>query len=102
MYLHGRGRISKLMNRYLHEVLDLTPAIILTVLFCKVNIILQLGELPPKIIPYFISKRGSHIEAYNGHQMCGTVMKNNRPKDVLHYAYRNKSTYDVHYIRFIE
>jgi len=54
MYLHGRGKISNLMNRFLHEFLDLTPAIILTVLFCKVNIILLLGELPPKIIPYFI------------------------------------------------
>jgi hypothetical protein len=32
----------------------MTPAIILTVLFCKVNIILLLGQLPQKIIPYFI------------------------------------------------
>jgi len=46
MYSHGRGKLSKLMNRFLHEVLDLTPAIILTVLFCKVNIILLLGEIP--------------------------------------------------------
>jgi hypothetical protein len=28
--------------------LNLTPVIILTVLFCKVGIILLLGELPPK------------------------------------------------------
>jgi hypothetical protein len=48
MYSHGRGKISNLMNRFLHEFLDLTPAIILTVLFCKVNIILLLGELPQK------------------------------------------------------
>jgi hypothetical protein len=41
-------------NRFVHEFLDMTPAIILTVLFCKVSIILLLGELPPKIIPYFI------------------------------------------------
>jgi hypothetical protein len=39
MYSHGRGKISKLMNRFLHECLDMTPAIILTVLFFKVNII---------------------------------------------------------------
>jgi hypothetical protein len=42
------------MNRFLHEFLDLTPAIILTLLFSKVNIILMLGELPQKIIPDFI------------------------------------------------
>jgi hypothetical protein len=34
--------------------MDLTPAIILTVLFFKINIILLLEELPPKIVPYFI------------------------------------------------
>jgi hypothetical protein len=44
----------KSLIRFLHEFLDLTPTIILTILFCKVNIILLLGELPPKIIPYFI------------------------------------------------
>jgi hypothetical protein len=38
MHSHGRGKISNLMNRFLHEFLDLTPAIILTVLFCKLNI----------------------------------------------------------------
>jgi len=48
MYLHGRGKISNLMNKFLHEFLDLTPAIILTVLFCKVNIILFFRELLPK------------------------------------------------------
>jgi hypothetical protein len=53
MYSHGRGKISNLMNRFLHEFLDLTPAIILTVLFCKVNIILLLGELPEKKISIF-------------------------------------------------
>jgi hypothetical protein len=53
MYSQGRGKISKLMNKFLHEVLDLTPAIILRVLFCKVNILL-LGELAPIIISYFI------------------------------------------------
>jgi hypothetical protein len=31
----------------------LTPEKIVAVLFCKVNITLLLGELPPKIIPYF-------------------------------------------------
>jgi len=54
MYSHGRGKISNLMNRFLHEFLDLTPAIILTVFFCKVNIILLLGNYPKKIVSYFI------------------------------------------------
>jgi hypothetical protein len=36
------------MNRFLHEFLDLTPAIILKVLFCKVNIILLFGGITPK------------------------------------------------------
>jgi hypothetical protein len=54
MYSHGKGKISNFMNRFLHAFLDFTPAIILTTLFCKVNIILMLGELSQKIIPYFI------------------------------------------------
>jgi hypothetical protein len=48
MYLYGRGKISNLMNRFLHEFQDLTPTIILTVLFYKVDIILLLGELAKK------------------------------------------------------
>jgi hypothetical protein len=43
MYLPGRGKLSELINKFLHEVLDLTPAIILL-----------LGELPQQIILYFI------------------------------------------------
>jgi hypothetical protein len=38
--------MSILLNRLLHELLDLAPAIILTVFFCKINIILLLDELP--------------------------------------------------------
>jgi hypothetical protein len=34
--------------RFLHEVLDFTTAIILTVLFCKVSIILLLMEIVPR------------------------------------------------------
>jgi hypothetical protein len=48
MHSHGRGKVSNLRNGVPHEFLDLTPAIILTVLFCKVNIILLLEELPQK------------------------------------------------------
>jgi hypothetical protein len=59
MYSHGRGKIYELVNIFLHEFLDLTPAIILTVLFCKVNIILLLGELPPK--KYSIFQYGMEI-----------------------------------------
>jgi hypothetical protein len=52
------------MNRVLHEFLDLTPALILTVLFHKINIILLMEELPQKIIPYFIMgwKEAKQIE----------------------------------------
>jgi len=50
MYSHGRVRISNLLNRLLHEFLDLTPAINLIIFFCNV----LLDELLPRIIPYFI------------------------------------------------
>jgi hypothetical protein len=66
MYSHGRGKISNLTNRFLHEFLDLTPAIILTVLFCKVNIILLLGELPQK--NYSIFHYGMEIGKINWFQ----------------------------------
>jgi hypothetical protein len=49
MYPHGRGKICNFVNRILHTFQVLTPAMILTTLFCKVNIIL-LGELLQKII----------------------------------------------------
>jgi hypothetical protein len=62
MYSHGRGKISNLMNRFLHEFLDLTPAIIVIVLFCKVNIILLLGELPKN---YSIFHYGMEIGKIN-------------------------------------
>jgi len=50
IYWHGTGRISNCLNRFLHEVLGCTPAIILMILFCKVNIFPLLEELPHKII----------------------------------------------------
>jgi hypothetical protein len=48
MYSHERAWISNLLSRLLHEFLDLTPAIKLTIFFCKVNIFLLFNELPPK------------------------------------------------------
>jgi hypothetical protein len=45
MYFHGSGKISNLMNRFMHEFLDLPQAIIL---FSYLNITLLLGELPQK------------------------------------------------------
>jgi hypothetical protein len=48
MYSDGKCKIYNLMDRFLHEFLDLAPTIILTVLFCKVNIISLLGELAKK------------------------------------------------------
>jgi hypothetical protein len=48
MYSRGRVRISDLLNRLLHEFLGLTPAINLTIFFCKVNVFLLFDELPQK------------------------------------------------------
>jgi hypothetical protein len=50
------------MNRVLHEFLDLTPAIILTLLFCDINM-LQMGELPQK--KYSIFHYGMEIGKMN-------------------------------------
>jgi hypothetical protein len=47
MYSYGRDKTSKLMNRFLHEVLDLTPAIILTVLFSSL-LHFTVGGINPK------------------------------------------------------
>jgi hypothetical protein len=44
MYSLGTLRISNVLNRLLHEFLDLTPAINLIILFCNV----LLDELPPQ------------------------------------------------------
>jgi hypothetical protein len=63
IYSHGIPKISNLMNRFLHEFLDLTVSIILTVLFCKVNIMLLLGELTPK--KYSIFHYGMEIGKIN-------------------------------------
>jgi hypothetical protein len=42
-------KISNLVNRLQHEFLGLASPIILRVLFCKVNVILLLNELPSKL-----------------------------------------------------
>jgi hypothetical protein len=52
MFSYGRVKLSNPLNRRLHEFLCLTPAIILMILFCNVNIFLLLRELPEKIIHY--------------------------------------------------
>lgn len=54
MYSHGCANISDILNSPVHELTGSLPAIYLAVLFCKVNVFLLLGELLPKIIPYFI------------------------------------------------
>jgi hypothetical protein len=48
MYSHGSVKFSNLLNRLLHEFLGLTPAINLTIFFCKVNIYSLLDELHTK------------------------------------------------------
>jgi len=42
------------LNKLLHEILGCAPAITLTTFFCKVKILPQLEELPPKLFTYFI------------------------------------------------
>jgi hypothetical protein len=54
MYSHEKAKISNLLKRLLYKFLGLTPAIILMIFFCNVNIFLLLHELPQKVIPYFI------------------------------------------------
>jgi hypothetical protein len=49
MYLHGIGNIYNFLKRSLHEILGLSSAIILIMLFCKVNMLLVLDELPQKL-----------------------------------------------------
>jgi hypothetical protein len=57
MYIHGRAKISDLLNKLLHEFLGLIPAINLTNLFCKLNIFLLLDELAtPKNYPTLHSR----------------------------------------------
>jgi len=47
---------SNCLNRLLQEVLGCAPAIILMIFFCKAKNFPLLEELPPKIIPYFITE----------------------------------------------
>jgi hypothetical protein len=54
IYSQGRGKICSFLNRLLYEFLCFAPAIILMIFFCKVNMLLLLDELPPKIIQYFV------------------------------------------------
>jgi hypothetical protein len=49
MYEHGRVKIFILLNTLLQEFLGLTPVINVTVLLCKVNIVLLLEESPQKL-----------------------------------------------------
>jgi hypothetical protein len=55
--MHGTGRICNSFNRLLHEITGCAPAMILMIFFCKVKILPLLEELPPKIIPYFITMK---------------------------------------------
>jgi hypothetical protein len=46
VYSHRIPKICNLLNILLHEILGLAPAILLTVFFCTVNIVLLLDKLP--------------------------------------------------------
>jgi len=57
MYRNGRGKIPSCLNILLQQVLGSTPAISLTIFFCRVKAFPLWKELPDKIIPYFIIER---------------------------------------------
>ena len=48
--------MSNDLIKFLHEVLGCALAIILIILFFKVKIFPLLEELPPKIVPHFITE----------------------------------------------
>jgi len=48
-YWYGTGRIPNYWNRLVHEVQECAPAIILPILFGKVNIFPLLEQLPKNI-----------------------------------------------------
>jgi hypothetical protein len=54
IYSHGRGKNFELLNNSLHEFLDLTPIMLLIIVFFYVNIFLLFDELPQKSILYLI------------------------------------------------
>jgi hypothetical protein len=56
MYLCGRVQISCIFDGLLCEFLGLTPAINVTIFFCKANFFLLLDVLTPKMIPYYMNE----------------------------------------------
>lgn len=56
IYSYGRGKIYNSLNRLLHEFLRLSLVHNSNSFLLKVNIILLLDELPPQIIPHFITE----------------------------------------------
>lgn len=50
MCSHWRGQVSNILWRLLHVLLSFAHVIILTILFCRVNIILLLDELTRKLL----------------------------------------------------
>jgi hypothetical protein len=79
------------VNRFLHEFLDLTPAIILTVPFCKGNIILLLGELPQKLFHISSCCRPNHIHGWCQNFVLSNMIHKWRqltPISFLNYSYK--------------
>jgi hypothetical protein len=52
--LHGRGEISNLFSRPLHDFTGCVPNRVLIIFFCRVDIFLLSGELPPRSSQYSI------------------------------------------------
>jgi hypothetical protein len=51
VYWHGTGKFFKFLNRIVHA-----PTMIVTILFCEVNIFPLLDKLPLKITPHFTTE----------------------------------------------
>ena len=75
------------LNRLLHEVLGCAPAVLLTIFFCKVNIIPLLEELPQKNYSMFYARKSVHSWLLT---WCPTCID---PFYVIHTGVRKSTDY---------
>ena len=52
IYSDGIVNIYNVLNKGLHEILDVDPLMILIIFFCNWNTFLLTGEFPQNMIPY--------------------------------------------------
>ena len=68
IYWDGMVNIFSILNKDLHEVLDVGPVMIVIIFFCYWNSFLLTGEFPQNMIPYYIMewKWEKYIQWYVG------------------------------------